>query len=98
MTPDCAPTANAVYAPSGAVNPSALPGFKTSQIKLDQASCRYIQMKNALAGATLKIPTRKITRGRGGVLDTNPASHCKRFYDGELSRLAMLERTRPATF
>jgi len=48
ITPDCAPTANAVCATSGAVTPSALPGFKTSQIKLDQASRRYVQMKNAL--------------------------------------------------
>jgi len=29
VTPDCAPTANAVCATSGAVNPSALPGLQT---------------------------------------------------------------------
>jgi len=48
MTPDCASTADAVCATSGAVNPSALPGFQAEQIKRDQVSCRYIQRKNAL--------------------------------------------------
>jgi len=55
ITPDCAPTADAVCAISGAVNPSALPGFNTSQIKREQVSCRYIQMKNALGLVTLHL-------------------------------------------
>jgi len=34
ITPDCAPTANAICATSGAVNPSALPGLQIQLTKL----------------------------------------------------------------